>query len=461
MKRALFALLVAAPLFAQPQPAPPRPVHWPAMTEKKLDNGLTVVLVPLHNVPKVEADLTFLTGRGTASKEKPGVAPLAARVLSEGTAKRNSRQIKEELRAIGGDLNVTTDVDATTITSSALSDFTPRLFELLSDIAEHPAYPKDEVELAKANFANEIEEQRSQPYFLAQEQVAKALFGSTPYGFVVPDPKVLPKVTAESLREFAKAHYVPNGAVLIVVGDIEPDAAFAEVKKAFGSWARGPAAAPSATSFPKREKRTIYFVDRPGSVQSTIYFAAIAPARKSPDYIGLRTADMIFGGAFYSRLTRNIRESKGYTYSPGSNAFLQRYAGEFTVSAAVRNEVTGPTILEILYELDRMRVEPVTQEELDSAKTYSNGTMALELESQAGFAGRIRTIYVYDLPRDFLTTFSDRINKLTPPDIQHAAAKYFDTYRGAIVVVGDYKAVAPQVTPFGDVVLVKSGAPVK
>lgn len=455
MKRAILLLLVALPLFAQPKPAPPRPVQWPPMTEKKLDNGLTVVLVPLHNVPKVEADLTFLVGRGAAYKEKPGVAQLAARVLSEGTATRSSKQIKEELRAIGGDLSVNADVDATTISSSALSEFTPRLFDVLSDVAQHASYPKSEVELAKSNFANEIEEERSQPFFLAQEQLSKAVFGSHPYGFMVPDPKALPKVTRESLKEFAAANYVPNDAVLIVVGDLEPDAAFAAVKKAFGSWARGPARPAVPTAFPKREKRTIYFVDRPGSVQSTIFFGALAPPRKSPDYVALRTADTIFGGAFYSRLTRNIRESKGYTYSPGSSAFLRRYAGEETVSAAVRNEVTGPTILEILYELDRMRVEPVTAEELESAKTYSNGSMSLELESQAGFAARIRTLYVYDLPRDFLQTFSEKINKLTPADIQKAAAKYFDTYHGAIVVVGDYNAVKSQVAPFGDVVVVK------
>ncbi|HEV2719366.1 MAG TPA: insulinase family protein, partial [Thermoanaerobaculia bacterium] len=134
---------------------------------------------------------------------------------------------------------------------------------------------------------------------------------------------------------------------------------------------------------------------------------------------------------------------------------LRRYAGDVTTYAAGRNEVTGPAILEMLYELDRMRVEPVTKEELDSAKMYSNGTMSLELESQAGFARRILTLYVYDLPRDFLKTFSEKINALTPADIQNAAAKYFDTYRGAIVIVGDYKAVKSQVAPFGDVVLVK------
>ena len=459
MMRRILLLFLALPLFAQqttpPPPAPPRPVQWPAITEKKLDNGLTVVLVPLHNVPKVEADLTFLVGRGAAYKEKPGVAQLAARVLTEGTATRSSKQIKEEHRAIGGDLAVNSDVDATTIASSALSDFTPRLLDVLSDVAQHASYPKSEVELAKSNFASEIEEERSQPYFLAQEQLSKALFGSHPYGFTVPDPKALPKVMRDSLKEFAAANYVPNDAVLIVVGDIDAEAAFGEVKKAFGGWKRGPARPAVSTAFPKREKRVIYFVDRPGSVQSTIFVGALAPARKSPDYVALRTADTIYGGAFYSRLTRNIREAKGYTYSPNSIALLRRHAGEVTVSAAVRNEVTGPTILEILYELDRMRVEPVTPEELDSAKTYSNGTMALELESQAGFAGRIRSLYVYDLPRDFLKTFGEKINKLTVADIQQAAAKYFDTYRGAIVVVGDYKAVKTQVAPFGDVVVVK------
>ncbi len=454
--RRLLLFFIALPLFAQqPPPAPPKPVQWPPITEKKLDNGLTVVLVPLHNVPKVECDLSFLAGRGAAYKEKPGVAQLVARVLSEGTATRSSKQIKEELRAIGGDLSVNTDPDATTIASSALSDFTPRLFEIVSDVAQHASYPKKEVELAKTNFANEIEEQRSQPDFLGQEQMAKAIYGAHPYGFTVPDPKALPKVTAESLREFAAARYVPNNAVLIVVGDIEPGTAFAEARKAFGGWKRGAAQPAVSAVFPKREKRTIYFIDRPGSVQSTIAIGAIAPPRKSPDYIALRTADTILGGAFYSRLTRNIRESKGYTYTPGSAAITRRYAGDVTTYAAVRNEVTGSAILEMLYEMDRMRVEPVTKEELDSAKTYSNGTMALELESQAGFAQRIRTLYTYDLPRDFLKTFTEKINALTPADIQNAAAKYFDTYHGAIVIVGDYKAVKSQVAPFGDVVVVK------
>lgn len=460
MKRTLAILLLAASaaLAQQTTPPPaaePKPIHWPKITEHKLDNGLTVVLVPLPNVPKVTAVLSFPAGRGTDWKLHPGVAQLAARVADEGTTSRSSKEIKEETRAIGGTLNLDTDSDGTTITASALADFTPRMLALLADVARHPSFPKSEVDLGRANMASEIEEQRADPNFLADEQLQKAIFGATPYGFVVATPKAIEAITREQLVAFAAAHYIPAGAHLVVAGDLDAETAFAEVQKAFGSWKGGAAAAEAAMNVPKREKRHIYFVDRPGSVQSTIYVGALAGPRKSADYLALRTANLIYSGTFYSRLTRNIREAKGYTYSPFSSADMRRRSGVFYAGAAVRNEVTGPTILEMLYELDRMRVEPVTDEELAAAKTFSVGAMELEIETQLGLAQRISTIYAFDLPRDFLQTFRAKVDALTAADIRAAAAKYFDTYRGAIIVVGDYAKVKDQVAPFGDVTLVQ------
>ncbi len=406
-------------------------------------------------MPKITAELTFLAGRGTDYREHPGVAQLAGRVLTEGTNTRTSLQLKEELRAIGGSMSAGVDDDATTITATSLSESAPKLLELLDDVAQHPAYPKSEVDLAKTNLASEIEEQRSNPDFVASEELEKAVFGKHPYGFVVPDPAAIAKITRESLKQFAASHYAPNNAHIVIVGDLQPDAMFDAVQKAFGGWKRSAAPALETPPLPRRDKRQIYFVDRPGSVQSTIVMGTLAPPRKSADYIPLRTANMIYGGAFYSRLTRNIREDKGYTYSPFSVADLRRRAGMFWTGASVRNAVTGPTILEMLYELDRMRVAPVTQEELDSAKTYSLGTLSLEIETQAGLAGRINTIYTYQLPYNFLQSFHERVSALTPADIQKSAAKYFDTYRGAIVIVGDYAQVKDQVAPFGDVTLIK------
>jgi predicted Zn-dependent peptidase len=455
---AVAIIALAANVFAQatpPPPASPRPINWPSISESKLDNGLTVVLAPLHNVPKITVALSLLAGRGTAYKTQPGVAQLAGRVANEGTATRTSLQIKQELRSIGGSLSVGVDNDATTLSASSLSDFAPKLLDLVSDVVRHAAYPQSEVVLAKTNFAQEIEEQRSTPDFLAQEELDKALFGAHPYGFTVPDPGAITKVTRDSLKTFAATYYVPNNAVLVIVGDFDAATMQSEVAKAFGSWKRFALPPAPKLVLPARDKRQIYVIDRPGSVQSTILIGAPAPPRRSADYIPLRTTNMIFGGAFYSRLTRNIRESKGYTYSPYSSADLRRAAGAFTAAASVRNEVTGPTILEMLYELDRMRVAPVTDEELQSAKTYSIGGMELELESQLSLAGRISTIYVDELSRDFLQTFRDKVAALTPADVQHSAAKYFDTYRSAIVVVGDYKQIKDQIAPFGDVKVVR------
>lgn len=457
-RASIAALLFSAVAFAQstpPPPAPPRPINWPAISESKLDNGLTIVLVPLHNVPKITAVLSLLAGRGSAYKTQPGVAQLAARVANEGTTSRTSLQIKEELRSIGGGLSIGVDNDATTMTATSLAEFAPKLLDLISDVARHPAYPQSEVALAKTNFAQEIEEQRSTPDFLAQEQMDKALFGAHPYEFTVPAPAAIEKVTRDSLKTFAATWYVPNNATLVIVGDFDVPAMHAEVERTFGSWKRVPLPPAPKLILPTREKRQIYVIDRPGSVQSVILIGAPAPPRRSPDYIPLRTTNMIYGGAFYSRLTRNIREGKGYTYSPFSSAALSRAAGSFEAGASVRNEVTGPTILEMLYELDRMRVEPVTADELASAKTYSIGGMELELEAQASLAGRISTIYVDELSRDFLQTFRDKVSALTPGDVQRSAARYFDTYRSAIVIVGDYKAIKDQIAPFGDVKVVK------
>jgi zinc protease len=460
MKRMIAIALLALPLLAEqktpPPPAPPKETQWPKIDERKLDNGLTVVLVPLPNVPKITARLAFPADRAAEGATHPGVAQLAARVLTEGTATRSSKQLRDELRAIGGSINAGTDQDNTTLTGDALSEMAPKFFELLADVARHPAFPAAEVDLARNNFAEEINEQHASPEFLAEEQLDKAVFGSDPYGFTVPSTAAVKKLTRDDLKSFAGRWYAPNGAVLVVVGDFQNDTAFAEVRKAFGGWARVEQPKRDLPAPPKRDKRVIYFVDRPGSVQSVVALGALAPPRKDADYIPLRTANMILGGAFYSRINRNIREAKGYSYSPFSTADTRRRSGIFWTEAAVRNEVTGPTILELLYELDRMRVLPVTDEELASAKTFSNGTLALEMETQAGFAARVASIYTLGLSRDFLTTFGAKLNALTPAEIQRVSAKYFDTYRSAVVVVGDYAKVKDQVAPFGEVVLVKS-----
>ncbi|HEY3580579.1 MAG TPA: pitrilysin family protein [Pyrinomonadaceae bacterium] len=451
-------VLITAPASAQqktpPSPGPARPLNLPKITEKKLANGLTVVLAPLPNVPKVTALLTFRSATTASDREAhPGIAQIAASVANEGTDTRTSKQIKEELRSIGGSLGLGSDADSTTMNASSLSEFSARLFDLMSDVAQHPSFPETEVKLAQENTIQQIRAGRADPGFLVNERFQKAVFGNHPYGFVVPDEKSINALTPADLRGFVSKYYIPNAAHLVVVGDIDVDKTFAEIEKAFGSWKSGTVPPDDNPAVPKRDKRQIYFVNRPGSIQSAIYIGNTSIPRKDKDYFAIRTANIIYGGSFYSRLTRNIREGKGYTYSPFSSANTQAKTGSFLAGAFVRNEVTGPTLLEIFYELDRMRVLPVTDEELNAAKEYSTGNFSVELASQQGLAGRIATIYTYDLDKNFINDFRPKIETLTAADIQHVAAKYFDTYHAAVVIVGDWEKVKEQVEPFGDVTI--------
>lgn len=449
--------LIIMPAGAQQKTPPPpgraRPVNLPKITEKKLANGLTVIMAPLPNVPKITSILTIRVGQATGREKHPGIALIAASVANEGTETRSSKQIKEDLRSIGGSLSMSTNQDATTMYASSLSEFSMRLLDLMSDVAQRPSFPENEVTLAKTNMIQNIRGARANPDFLAGERFQKTIFGDHPYGFVLPDEKSINALTRENLKEFAATYYAPNNSFLVVVGDFNPDKLFGEIEKAFGAWkSRQLPPEPQMTAAP-RDKRRIYFINRPGSIQSTIYLGNATIPRKDKDYFAIRTADTIYGGSFYSRLTRNIREEKGYTYSPFSSSSTLARSGYFLVGASVRNEVTGPTLKEILYELDRMRTAPVTPEELDAAKAYSTGNFSVELASQSGLAGRINTVYLYDLPRDFITIFRPSIEGLTAADIQRAATKYFDASGFAVVIVGDYDKVKDQVTPYGEVTL--------
>ena len=450
-------LLLTPALAQQKTPPPPgaaRPLNLPTITEKKLSNGLTVVIAPLKNVPKISTILTFRSATTASDRDAhPGIAQIVAAVANEGTDTRTSIQLKEELRSIGGTLALGSDADSTTMSASALSEFSAKLFELMSDVAQHPSFPETEVKLAQENTIQQIRAGRADPGFLVNERFQKAVFGNHPYSFVVPDEKSISSLTPADLKAFVGKYYIPNASHLVVVGDLDVDKTFAEIEKAFGSWKSGTVAPDENPPVPKRDKRQIYFVNRPGSIQSAIYIGNVSIPRKDKDYFAIRTADTIYGGSFYSRLTRNIRESKGYTYSPFSSSDTRAKTGAFFAGAFVRNEVTGPTLLEIFYELDRMRVLPVSDEELSAAKEYSTGNFSVELASQFGLAGRINTIYTYNLDKSFINDFRPKIEALTPADIQRAAAKYFDTYRAAIVIVGDWEKVKEQVTPFGEVTM--------
>jgi len=425
-------------------------VRWPARTERTLSNGLHVVLVESHTIPKFNGQLLFRSGNA-AAPESFGLADMAATVVRTGTASRTSRQIEEDLRRMGADLGTSAGADTSAISFSGLSENAAGVLALVSDLAQNATFPAEEFERERRQALEALKVERATPGFLAGERLRKVLFGQHPYGNVSPTEQQLEAFTQEELRSFYRAHYVPGDALLILVGDFSAAKMLAQVEEAFGSWLPGQPPQAAHPLLPHPRHRKVHLVHLPGSVQTQVLLGNHAITRAHEDWFPLSLANTLFGGAFNSRLVMNIREQKGYTYSPRSSVHPMRQHGYFSVSAAVRNEVVAATLTEMFYELDRMRALPVSAEELDDARNYMSGVFSLGLATQDGLTGQLVLVYLNRLAGDYLETYREKIRALTAPDVQMAAQRYFDSANAQMVIVGDRAQVEAQAALFGEV----------
>ncbi|HZP80154.1 MAG TPA: pitrilysin family protein [Chthonomonadaceae bacterium] len=443
----LYGLLaVCAPAFARQETAPAapppdlpaRPYSLPRLETRTLPNGLKIVVAESHRIPMVTLRMAVQAGSVQEPQELPGLAAAVASQMTAGTARYTSLQLREAAENLGGAVSVSAGDDFATVSASALSEKAGALLALLADVLLHPTFPESELNIYKGLTLQQLVVQRQNPAFLANEQIAKRLYGAHAYGVVAPTPAAVNALTRDKLLAFYKAHYTPTGAVLIVVGDIQPAAVFQAVEKALGGWS-GSGAAPSAPpAFPTPEARHLYLVNRPGSVQSNILLGNLALKRDDPDYYALALANAILGGSgFNSRLFANVREKQGFAYDARSALAPRALAGDITASAQTRTDVTAPALTEMLKEVERIRTEPVGEAELQAVKNFVNGTFVLSLDLQSGLADRLLTQEAYHLPADYLTTFRDKINAVTVADVQRVAQKYLHPDKAAIVVVGD------------------------
>ena len=355
------------------------------------------------------------------------LADVTADMLTEGTVNRSSRQIAGDIDFIGGGLKASSDSDFTLLSGSCLSKYNDKLMDLMTDVLLHPSFPVEELDLKKTNLIEELAMKRSEPEFLVEERYNKALFGSHPYGAVAPTPASVKSITREDLVKFHAAHYLPNESVMVVIGDFDQAKMKDLIKAKFVSgWNKGTLPVVKLPALPKQQGRHIYLVNRPDSVQSNLRLGNIAISKTDPDYFPMVMANEILGGATQARLFLNIREQKGYTYGAYSNLAARRLPGSFTAEAEVRTEVTAPSLQEFLYELDRIRNVKVTDKELKDAKSYVIGSFQLGLETQAGLAQRLLESKLYDLPADYLQTYTDKIMAVTPEVIRQVARKMID-----------------------------------
>jgi zinc protease len=453
------SLFVASSAAAQkelPLPAelppygPETAVQAPTVQERKLDNGLTVWMVPRSGYPKVSLILAAVGGTAADPKERPGLAQLLAVTLSQGTNHRGAREIAEEMQGAGGDIATAGFRDVIRVSASVLSARAPKGLAVLADIVQNAAFPGNEVALAKRKLAGQLEQQEADPSFLASRAMAKTLFGDTPYAFVTPTKQSIEAATASELRSAFASRFRPDQALLVIVGDFQAGEMFAQVRDQFGGW-RNPSLppVPPATAPTTLPSHAIFLVPRPESVQTTLLFGAFGPLRGDTDYEAAEVANAIYGGSFGSRLTLNIREDKGYTYAPFSFLQIYRAAGVLQTRADVRNAVTGATFNEVSYEMNRMATTAVTDRELQQAKRFLVGLDAIKLQSQDAVAAELADLWNKGLSPAEIGLHGHKIGATTAANIESVSRKYFPASKMSIVAVGEEKVIRDALSQFG------------
>jgi len=422
----------------------------PHVTVAKLDNGLTVWLVSEAGFPKVAVTLAIRGGYTADPKDRPGFADLIAATVTQGTRKRSAKQVAEDLQAAGGDLAGSATPDSILIETSVLSSKADTALQILADVMQQATFADQEVAIAKSNLSSALQANEADPSFLGRRALYRALFGQHPYAITSPTEETISKTTATDLRAEYARRFRPDRTLLIAVGDFSEQSLLAAVHASFTAWKSGGAAGTIDAGKPAAlVSKAIVYVPRANSVQTALYLGTLGPNRSAPDYAAARVGNALYGGMFGSRLVNNIREDKGYTYSPGARLTLNRDAGILVTRADVRNPVTGASFNEITYEMNRMATTAPDSDEVDRAKRFVLGSLALQLQSRAGVARQLANLWIDSLPPQELALQGQKIEKVTPQDIQAAGRKYFPAWRMTVVAVGEEQVIKDELAPFG------------
>jgi predicted Zn-dependent peptidase len=453
MRLCVFAgiLFVAAvSVFAQKEAPPPggqpKAFVFPKQDTYTLSNGMKVTLVQYGAVPKVAMQAIIRAGTLNEKPEQRWISDIVATMLKDGTAKRTAEQIAKETADMGGSIFTSAATDKTTIGGEALSEFDARFVELLSDVILNPKFAPSDFDKARSNKLREIAVAKAQAGTQAWEKFREITFSGHPYASMMASEAIVQTYKLDDVRGFYNDQYGAARTHLYVVGQFDPAKVKAAIEKSFGGWKKGPDPIRNVPTIAGR--RSLTTIDRPGAPQSTIYMGVPAISQSDPDFIKFMVMDSILGGSFGSRITSNIRENKGYTYSPGSFIWNRFKTGYWIESADVTTEATGASIKEILFEIDRLQKEPPSDAEMQGIKNYLVGIYVLQNSSRPGVIGQLEQMNYNELDKNYLDTYVQKLSAVTAKDVQDMAKKYLVLDRMTFVVVGDKSKIDEQLKPY-------------
>jgi len=439
----VFCILILLLLFT--------PAHAIEINRQTLPNGLTVIHVERHNLPIVMVTLLIDASPLNEPEEKAGLANIASRMLTGGTTSRSASQISEEIEFIGASLSASAFSDFTTISLSVLKKDVEKAFEIFSDVLLNPSFSEAELKRQKELIKGSLMRNEDDPSFVASRAFIKEVFGDHPYGrLITGSVESIDAITQHDVVSFYKEHYLPERAILTVVGAITQDEMYSLIDKHLREWT--PARQPSAPSFEnviidnvktgessKSESKgpKVVIIHR-NITQANIILGHRGISRNNPDFYAVSIMNYILGGGgFASRLMTTVRDEMGLTYAIHSGFGGRKEPGQFEVIVQTKNEFAGAAISEILRQIEAMRKEPVTDEELKDAKLFLTGSFPRRLETKRRIADFLATKEFYNLGDDYIKRYPEYINSVTKEDVLMAAQKYLDHENYVLVIVGN------------------------
>jgi zinc protease len=439
----------AWPSEAPPRPLPARDVKFPPYELRTLPNGLRVVTVLHHEQPAVSMRMIVRAGSSLDPTDKLGLANLAASLLDQGTTTKSASEMNDAIDFIGGAMGAGAGTDLTFANLVVMKDSFESGLQMLSDMVRHPAFAPAEIERQRQQILSNLTVSLEDPEYVADAVFDRLVYGFNPYGMPHSGtPKTLSAISRDDLVQFHARNFVPNNAILAIVGDVTADEAFAGVGKVFGEWQRGEVPRPTFVAPPEPARRVV-IVNKPDAVQTEVRVGHLGVKRNSADYMPLNLTLRILGGEGANRLHQVLRTERGLTYGAKADMDTLLESGDFEASTSTRSTATTEVLRLIVDEFWRLQRERVGERELSDAKAYLTGSFPLTIETPDAIATQVLNVLFYGLPVEQLQSFRERVNVVRPDDIERAARFFLRPDRLSVVLVGNAAAFMSQLRGVG------------
>jgi zinc protease len=460
---ALVAVLAGAPAAAQQAPPAALPMaqlDFPPFQERTLSNGARLLVVNQEEVPFVTLRVVMRGGTAVDPLDKVGLAAFAAQLLTKGTTARSANEIAEAIDFVGGSLDANAAADWINITLGVLEPDLATGLALLADVIMNPTFPEDELELVRTRGLSGLQASLAEPDVLASRAFLRAVYGAHAYG-KLESVATLQAIDRAALQAFHAGWFRPGNALFVVAGSVTADEIAPALEAAFRGWSAGTAQEPSYGTPPAPAKEVI-LVHRPGSVQAVVRAGHLVARGNNPDWTTLAVANQVLGGGITSRHFQILREEKGWTYGAYSQGTRRRDLGVWQAAMEARNEVAADAIAEMLVQIERIRSEPIPEDELEITKSFMVGSFPLSIETPQQIANQVASNRLLGLPDDALETYRARVAALDASDVRRVATDHLRPDRMILVVVGDAAELQGALARFGTVRVVDSdGSPVE